>query len=151
MKTDTMSWVANSQSEKKAYVTRKYFTGPSHTESFLPYGVNENYGVRPKIVISSDTLVADGDGTKYNTYVFGESKKAKGGTRLNTRFSGEIVKIGGLLWKILETNDDGTTKVIMLNTLGAGKKVSQCTEKQYDAVAVICDELKDKVAELGLQ
>lgn len=46
--------------------------------------------------------------------------------------------------KLVELTD------IVEEVLGAGKKVSECTAKQYDAVAVIYDELKDRAEELGL-
>lgn len=39
---------------------------------------------------------------------------------------------------------------IVEETLGAGKKVSQCTKKQIDAMVIILDNLMDKAAELGL-
>lgn len=39
---------------------------------------------------------------------------------------------------------------IVEETLGAGKKVSQCTKKQIDAMVIILDNLKDKAAELGI-
>ena len=39
---------------------------------------------------------------------------------------------------------------IVEDTLGVNKKVSACTERQYDAVAVILDDLNDKIEELGL-
>lgn len=39
---------------------------------------------------------------------------------------------------------------IVENTLGTGKKVSECTKKQLDAVLIILDDLNDKIAELGL-
>lgn len=39
---------------------------------------------------------------------------------------------------------------IVENTLGAGKKVSQCTKKQVDALINIYDELCDKAKDLGL-
>ena len=119
LKTRTMSWVGNSQSAKKGYLTRSYFYGDDYEKSFLPYSVYENYGVRPKIVIRGDTLVTGGDGTQENPYVFGETSRAKGGSRLNTRYPGEYVEISGMLWIIMETNDDGTTKVISANTLGS--------------------------------
>ena len=40
---------------------------------------------------------------------------------------------------------------IVENTLGANKKVMDCTPRQYDAVSVIYDELCDKIKELGIE
>ena len=39
---------------------------------------------------------------------------------------------------------------IVENTLGKGKKVSECTKKQIDAIQIILDDLKDKAEELGI-
>lgn len=39
---------------------------------------------------------------------------------------------------------------IVESTLGSGKKVTECTKKQAEAVAVIRDDLTDKAKELGL-
>lgn len=35
-------------------------------------------------------------------------------------------------------------------TLGVGRKVSQCTKKQLDALVIILDDLTDKAQELGI-
>lgn len=39
---------------------------------------------------------------------------------------------------------------IVENTLGAGKKVSECTKKQMDAMMIILDDLHEKADELGI-
>lgn len=39
---------------------------------------------------------------------------------------------------------------IVENTLGAGKKVSECTKRQLDAMIIILEDLQDKAAELGI-
>lgn len=39
---------------------------------------------------------------------------------------------------------------IVEGTLGRGKKVTQCTKKQIEAMVIILDDLKDKVNELGI-
>lgn len=39
---------------------------------------------------------------------------------------------------------------IVEDTLGAGKKVSECTKKQIDAMVIILGDLTDKAAELGI-
>ncbi|MBR3210925.1 MAG: DUF5011 domain-containing protein [Bacilli bacterium] len=118
MKPRTISWVGNSESDNKAYVTRVSFFYNQAGKDFLSYSVNSNYGIRPKIVIRGDALVTDGDGSLENPYVFGETKKAKGGTLLNERYIGEYVVIGGTPWRIIDTLEDGTTKVISVETIG---------------------------------
>lgn len=118
MKPKTISWVANGKSNKESYVTRDIFFDSEYGKSFISVDSSFNYGVRPKIVIKGKTLITGGDGSHDNPYVFGETKSAKGGSLLNTRFSGEYVDIDGVLWRIIEVDSDGTTKVISEETIG---------------------------------
>ena len=119
MKPNTISWVGNNKNGKEAYVTRTKFFGTETGKSYLSYDSKYNYGVRPKIVIKGDTLITGGEGTLLSPFTFGETKKAKGGSLLNTRYSGEFVQISGVLWRIIETNEDGTTKIVTVDTLGS--------------------------------
>ena len=119
MKPLTISWTANTQDDENAYVTRNVFYAEEYGKSFITVNSTFNYGVRPKIVIKGETLVTDGDGSHDNPYVFGETKKAKGGTLLNNRYPGEYIISNGFEWRIMETLPDGTTKVISDDTLGS--------------------------------
>lgn len=113
MKPATMSWVSNpTEDGKKAYLTRNMFYNDEYGKSFLSYDVNENYGVRPMMVIRGDSLITGGNGTYEEPYVFGDVKKAKGGTSLNERFTGEYISIDGMVYRIIKVENDGTTKVI---------------------------------------
>lgn len=118
MRPRTMSWVANKKDSKKAYLTRNYFFGDARGKTYLPYSVNENYGVRPMMTIKGDTLITEGDGTKTNPYVFGDTKKAKGASLLNERYTGEYISIDGDIYRIIKVEKDGTTKVISDFTVG---------------------------------
>ncbi len=118
LKPSTISWTANSKSDKEAYVTRNMFVGSEFGKSYLPVKSSYNYGVRPKVVIKGNTLITGGKGTQEDPYVFGETKKAKGGSMLNERYSGEYVIISGVLWRIIDTESDGTTKLVSIDTLG---------------------------------
>ena len=118
MTTITMSWVSNKKDKSNAYLTRKYFFGDFVTKTFLPYDISENYGIRPKIVIKGGSLITGGEGTQEKPYTFGETKKAKGGEKLNTRYSGEYITTDGYLFRIIEVEEDGTTKVVSNDTLG---------------------------------
>ena len=46
-------------------------------------------------------------------------------------------------------NMDALTEIVE-ETLGVGKKVSECNKKQIDALLIILDNLKDKAEELGI-
>ena len=128
MKTGTMSWVSTKESTKKAYVTRNFFFGDESSKNYLPYNVNDNYGVRPMFAINGSILIKDGKGTVGDPYTFGDTKKAKGGDLLNTRFTGEYVKSGGKVWRIVDVMEDGTIKVIGVSSIfkdnGDGLKIT---------------------------
>lgn len=116
LKTKTMSWLANEKDAKTAYLTRYFFYG-ENDRIYMAYDKTQNYGVRPKITIKGTTHIKDGDGTKSNPYTIGEIPKAKGGENLNTRTTGEYITYSGMLWRIIKTEKDGTTKVICNETL----------------------------------
>lgn len=52
--------------------------------------------------------------------------------------------------KLVDANKLDILTEIVEETLGKGKKVSECTKKQIDAMEIILDNLKDKIIELGL-
>ena len=114
----TISWTADSTGGDEAYITRNVFYGSEYGKSFITVKSSYNYGVRPKIIIKGTSLLTGGDGTHDDPYVFGEVKKAKGGSLLNNRYSGEYIIINGFEWRIMDTLEDGTTKVISDDTLG---------------------------------
>ena len=117
MRPSTMSWVANKKDGKDAYLTRIYFFGDQYGKRYLSYSYLDNYGVRPMFVIKGDSYIQDGDGSYINPYTFGDTKKAKGSSLLNTRFTGEYIENKGNLWRIIDTLEDGTTKVISSSTI----------------------------------
>ena len=52
--------------------------------------------------------------------------------------------------KFVDANKLEELTEIVEDTLGKGKKVSECTKKQTDAMEIILDNLKEKAEELGL-
>ena len=108
----TYSWIANKKDNKNAYLTGSNFTGDDAGKTYITGSVNNNYGVRPMMIIKGATLIENGDGTKDNPYVFGDVKKAKGGTAVNERYVGEYISIDGDNYRIVKALNDGTTKVI---------------------------------------
>ena len=119
MRPRTISWIANNKSDKEAYVTRDVFFYEEAGKTYLSYSVTDNYGVRPMMTIKGSSLITGGSGTKKDPYVFGDVKKAKGGTKVNSRYTGEYVSLDGEVYRIISTEKDGTTKVISDFTVGA--------------------------------
>lgn len=120
MKTFTMSWIANKKSDKEAYVTRKYFVGDAAGKSFLSYNIDDNYGVRPMMIMNGNTNILGGDGSFLNPYYFEDINIGATSSLVNERKTGEYIEDHGTLWRIIDTMDDGTTKVITVDTLGYG-------------------------------
>ena len=83
----------------------------------MSFSKDYNFGVRPVITIKGDSLVVSGDGTKENPYSIGDFTSAKTNDLVNTRYSGEYISYSGILWRIVDTDSDGTTKVIANTTL----------------------------------
>lgn len=52
--------------------------------------------------------------------------------------------------RFAESNNMNILTEIVEDILGTGKKVSECTKKQYDVVSVIYDDLCEKAEELGI-
>ena len=52
--------------------------------------------------------------------------------------------------RFAQSNNMEMLTEIVEETLGAGKKVSECTKKQIDAMIIILDNLQDKAIELGI-
>ncbi len=118
MKTYTMSWVANKKNDKEAYITRNIFYGDEYGKSFLAYDSTFNYGVRPMMTIKGNSLVIAGDGSLSNPYLFDDFESGMSGSPLNERNMGEYIEYNGIIWRVIDTMEDGTTKVISEVSLG---------------------------------
>lgn len=90
-------------------------------------------GVRPVVTFSSDVLVSGGTGTSAFPYIIDESPNAYGisGDLLNTRYSGEYVKLkDNKIYRIVSV-EGNITKVIGLYSLGA----SAYSDNHFDYAA----------------
>lgn len=112
MRPKTMSWTANKNNDKEAYLTRNIFFGEYSDNNYMKYNVDENYGVRPILTIKGDTLLKGGNGTYDKPYTLGDVKVGATKDLLNTRYTGEYLKYSGYLFRIIDVSKDGTTKVI---------------------------------------
>lgn len=131
----TLSWTANSKDGDNAYATRDVMFGQTTHENYYSDLKTNNYGVRPVITIKGSTLIKSGSGTYNDPYTFGETKTGKADELINSRYSGEYITYGGILWRIVEANDDGTTKIISMPNV---KKEGEVIKIAYETD----DELK---------
>ena len=117
MKTSTISWTANSAENNKAYIVKDFFFGDESVYEYISTSVDDNYGIRPMLLVKGDSNIVSGSGTFSDPYTFGEVPKAKNSPKLNTRYPGEYIIHGDYLWRIVNVESDGTTKVILDTTL----------------------------------
>ena len=123
MKNETISWTSNSSDKKKTYVFKDIFLDDNINKEYVATSNDDNYGVRPMLLIKGDTNIVSGDGTSYDPYTFGEVPQVKDSPKLNTRYVGEYIINGDYLWRIVKIENDGTTKVILETTLDRNFKV----------------------------
>lgn len=112
---NSISWVRNSKNDDEAYAVRNVFYNSD--SQYMSFDKDYNFGVRPVITIQGDALVVDGDGTQANPYSIGDFESASTNDLVNTRSTGEYISYSGILWRIIDVDNDGTTKVIANTTL----------------------------------
>ena len=112
---NSISWVKNSKNEKESYAVRNRFYNTN--AQYMSFDKNYNFGVRPVITIKGDALVINGNGTQKNPYSIGDFSYGNTNDKINSRYTGEFISYSGMLWRIIETESDGTTKVIADTTV----------------------------------
>lgn len=124
---DTITWTGNSKDGKNAYANRKYFFGTQ--SKYMSFGKVHNYGVRPVITIKGNTLINGGNGTEKNPYILEDYIKPQKNIEVNKRYPGEYITYGGVLWRIIEPNKDGTTRIISEGSLREAGNVIKITHE----------------------
>ena len=140
----TMSWTANSKNKTEAYLTRNLFFNEDEGKEYLSYPTKQNFGVRPMMTVKGDLLITGGKGLIDDPYVFGDVKPGKGGELINTRYTGEYISIGGEIYRIIQVEKDGTTKVISDKTIGSLDDKLVCTASPTSPMIVY--NPKDKIS-----
>ena len=62
-------------------------------------------------------MITGGNGERSNPYLFGDSKSSGAGVPVSERHTGEFIQDGGVLWRIIDSMEDGTTKVISVDNI----------------------------------
>ena len=107
----SITWTANKSSEDSVYAFRNRFNDTK--SKYYSFEKSHNLGVRPVITIEGNTLIVDGDGSSSNPYVLTDYIKLQKNSKINTRYAGEYVSYSGYLWRIQGVESDGTTKIIL--------------------------------------
>lgn len=131
----TLSWTANAKDKDNAYATRNIMFGQvSNNASYYADSKVNKYGVRPVLTIKGSTLIESGSGKENDPYTFGETKTGKADELISSRYPGEYITYGGILWRIVETNEDGTTKIISVDNITKDGQVLKTNHETTDVV-----------------
>lgn len=107
-------WLLSNYYNNKVRVSTKSGSGNIKEEDF---SYTKYYAIRPAITMKSDVYVISGDGSQNNPYILeGNSTNIPKGTLINTRVSGEYLKINDNVYRIVSTSNN-LTKVIMVDSL----------------------------------
>ena len=101
---DIYFWLSNTKDSKQSYFV--------NSEKALATDKNNSFGVKPVITLKKKTTVLGGTGTQEDPYTLGDVKKAKPNAKLNTRYAGEYLVLRGNLYRIVDADKDGATKLI---------------------------------------
>lgn len=150
--TNTINWTMNALNSKKAWTTKDNFIGK--TSKYLEYSRNYNFKVRPSLVLKKGIKIKSGDGTVDNPYDIGDFKIAKPGSKVSKRYSGEYIKYGGNLYRIINSDSEGYTKVISIynladytTTYGSG---NQYNPNKADNIAYVIENTVSTYNKVGI-
>ena len=115
---NTPIWLANKLNNDYAYINKISFLNSNN--GIKSISVNNNMGFEPVVTIKGNSLISEGNGTEGNPYRLDDDlRPAKSGTNVNKRYGGEYITIDDNLWRIVEQQEDGTTKVILETILSS--------------------------------
>lgn len=74
----------------------------------------QNYSIYPTLNIKNNSYISSGNGTITSPYILkGTTKKIKAGNKISGAVTGQYINYSGQLWRVIGTENDGTTKVIL--------------------------------------
>ena len=116
-------WLANKLNNDYAYINKIGFLDIDNDIKSI--SVNNNMGFKPLVTVKGNSLISEGNGTVGNPYRLDDDlHPAKPGTNVNKRYGGEYITIDNKLWRIIEQQEDGTTKVILETMLSSDNAIA---------------------------
>ena len=115
---NNVAWTSDYNSNKESWITSKRLIDSSYNYvNYIPINKEYNFALYPSINLKKNIKLTKGDGTKENPYEFSKIKQAKAGEKINTRYSGEYVEYGGIIYRIIGT-EGKNTKIISNTNIG---------------------------------
>ncbi len=107
------TWTSNISSSNK---TVTYYTEEKYTNTEN----NTNLVVYPVLNIKKDSYIVEGNGNSDNPYVLkNNSETLNIGDNISDAKVGEYINYSGYIWRVIEKESDGTTKIIMEDAVSA--------------------------------
>ena len=141
----TADEVENAKSGETGWIFNGYGFGVMEEEKsvMLYYGPNSgggasgctiySGGIRPVINLKTSVQIASGSGTKTDPYrLVGDKASGKSNEKINTRLSGEYVNFDGKKFRIMNIEDNDTTKLLSYDYLR--DENSEVIEKPFSNV-----------------
>lgn len=112
------SWTSNSVSDKKSWLMAYYNMAEGGYKQYKDMNNTEIYGIAPVINIAKDSVILKGNGSIDTPYVFSKNNiKIKKGDKVSSLPTGTYIKYSGYVWRVVNSEDDGTTKVVLQGIL----------------------------------
>ena len=112
------SWTSNSVSNKKSWLMAYYNMAEGGYKQYKEMNNTEIYGIAPVINIAKDSVILKGNGSVDTPYVFSKNNiKIKKGDKVSSLPTGTYIKYSGYVWRVVNSEDDGTTKVVLQGIL----------------------------------
>lgn len=103
-------WVNDYESDKKGWTIRT-------SGVYEAFDIDNNYSLYPVVNLKKGIKITKGNGTKEYPYEFSKVSSGKTGDLINTRYTGEYVSYAETLYRIIEGNDNGSAKVILVTEI----------------------------------
>ena len=109
-------WTSNKYNDNYSYLVG--VETPEENEPLSMVINTYNGGIRPVITLRGDTVISKGNGSFDNPFVIlKDVRPGKAGELINKRLPGEFITLGGNTWRIIEPQNDGTTKIVLNDTI----------------------------------
>lgn len=117
--TSIATWTLSSKTEKESFVYSYYNMTEGGFKEYKEFSNDEIYSVKPALNIVKDANIISGDGSQSNPYILdGNSNNHKKGDKISEVKTGTYISYSGYKWRVIGKENDNTTKVIMMDSLG---------------------------------
>ena len=113
-------WTYNKNTENKSWINSYYDPSQFKNVDYKSVSNKQIANVKPAINIVEDAVVTSGDGTNTNPYILENNKvTTKKGEKISSAVTGSYISYSGYNWRVISSDEDGTTKVIMIDSLNS--------------------------------